>query len=397
LIRIKRVLVTFVILLFVAFTFTGVNGSCSYAQDLENKVAPYQNSWYYPYLSELFAKGLLDDRDAANPEGQVGEQELVELLTNIMLLTEGRSIDVSLQQEGEVLSRRRFIGLLDEFAEAAGLEPQVFLFDDLYEDIHEDPEIVSKLRNIFNVGLITGYPDGSLQLDRVVSRAEMWAASVRFLRLIEKGNIMPEGFVYLDEVIPDAIYDIRYYTNDNFVGRRVDGYIAPRVILTHEAAEALARVAEECRQNGLLLKIFDGYRPQQAVNNFVRWAADIDDQIMKSKYYPDVDKRDLFHLNFIAEKSGHSRGSTVDLTLVDALTGEELDMASGFDFFGEISHHDSPLITPQQLQNRNLLRDIMVRHGFAPYPEEWWHYTLVDEPYPDTYFDFPVRYLPNNK
>jgi D-alanyl-D-alanine dipeptidase len=219
----------------------------------------------------------------------------------------------------------------------------------------------------------------------------MWAASSRLLRLIEKGDILPTGFVYLDEVIADAIYDVRYYTDNNFIGSRVDGYMVPRVILTSEAANALAGVAEEFRQKGLLLKIFDGYRPQQAVNNFVRWAADIDDKKMKPQYYPDVDKKDLFRLRFIAEKSGHSRGSTVDLTLIDALTGEELDMASGFDFFGEISHHDSALISPQQLQNRNLLRDTMVRHGFEPYPEEWWHYTLAAEPYPYLYFDFPVR------
>ena len=149
--------------------------------------------------------------------------------------------------------------------------------------------------------------------------------------------------------------------------------------------------ADEFRQQGLILKIFDGYRPQQAVNNFVRWAADVGDTKMKAKYYPDVDKKDLFRLNFIAEKSSHSRGSTVDLTLLNAETGEELDMASGFDFFGEISHHNSGLISEHQLQNRNLLKGVMEKHGFIPYPEEWWHYTLDREPYPDTYFDFPVR------
>jgi D-alanyl-D-alanine dipeptidase len=207
----------------------------------------------------------------------------------------------------------------------------------------------------------------------------------------EEVRSLPEGFVYLDEVIPDAIYEVRYYTDYNFVGRRIDGYLVPRVVLTAEAAEALAGVAEEMRGRGLILKIFDGYRPQQAVDHFVRWAQDLEDQRMKAHFYPEVDKKDLFPRGYIAEKSGHSRGSTVDLTLADAITKEELDMGSGFDFFGEISHHDTHLITDQQRQNRELLRDAMVRHGFLPYAEEWWHYTLADEPYPDTYFDFPVQ------
>jgi D-alanyl-D-alanine dipeptidase len=215
--------------------------------------------------------------------------------------------------------------------------------------------------------------------------------AARFVAVRVFQSPLPEGFVYLDEVNTDAVLEVRYYSTDNFVGSRVDGYLAPRVVLTREAAQALAEVAEEFRQQGLVLKIFDGYRPQRAVDHFVRWAADLDDQKMKDKYYPNVAKEDLFRLNYIAEKSSHSRGSTVDLTLVDRQTGEELDMGSGFDFFGEISHHDSPLVTEQQLQNRNLLRDAMVRHGFVPYPEEWWHYTLADEPYPDQYFDFPVK------
>lgn len=389
--RIKQVFLAFIVCFFLVFAFAGANGLCSSAQELENTALAGQSSWYYPYLSELSAKGLLHDQDVANPAGPVDEQELMDLLADIMLFSKGQNIDIAVQQGGEALSRWRLIMLLAEVAEATGLEPQAPLFPDDRYDIQEKPEVVAKLRDVFNLGLITGYPDGNLQLDSVVSRAEMWAASARLLRIVEKGDILPAGFVYLDEVITDAIYNVRYYTNDNFIGSRVDGYIAPRVILTSEAANALAGVAEELRQKGLLLKLFDGYRPQQAVNNFVRWAADIDDNKMKSQYYPDVDKKDLFRLNFIAEKSSHSRGSTVDLTLVDALTGEELDTASGFDFFGEISHHDSPLIAPQQLQNRNLLRDTMVRHGFEPYPEEWWHYTFAAEPHPDTYFDFPVR------
>lgn len=207
----------------------------------------------------------------------------------------------------------------------------------------------------------------------------------------EEARSLPEGFVYLDEIIPDAIYEVRYYTDYNFVGRRVDGYMVPRVVLTVEAADALAGVAGELREKGLVLKIFDGYRPQQAVDHFVRWAQDLDDQKMKAHFYPEVDKKDLFRLGYIAEKSGHSRGSTVDLTLADAITKDELDMGSGFDFFGEISHHDTHLVTHQQRQNRELLKDVMVRYGFIPYPEEWWHYTLAAEPYPDTYFDFPIK------
>lgn len=204
-------------------------------------------------------------------------------------------------------------------------------------------------------------------------------------------NTLLPGFSYLDEIIPDAIYDVRYYSENNFMGTRVDGYIAPKIILTDEAAEVLVGVARELRKKDLILKFFDGYRPKRAVNHFIRWAADIEDVKMKSAYYPDVDKKDLFRLHYIAKKSGHSRGSTIDLTLVDALTGKELDMASGFDFLGELSHHDNILISPQQLQNRNLLREVMVRHGFVPYSKEWWHYTLDDEPFPDTYFDFPVK------
>ncbi|HPW56483.1 MAG: M15 family metallopeptidase [Thermoanaerobaculaceae bacterium] len=202
---------------------------------------------------------------------------------------------------------------------------------------------------------------------------------------------LPAGFVYVDELIPDAILDVRYCSTDNFVGRRIDGYLAPRIILTREAAEALAAVAAELRAEGLLLKLFDGYRPQTAVNHFVRWAEDLSDQEMKLRYYPEVDKRELFARGYIAERSGHSRGSTIDLTLVDGGTGEELDMGSGFDLFAEISHHGTDRISAAQTRNRERLRDAMLRHGFVLYPYEWWHYTLAAEPFPTTYYDFPVR------
>jgi len=207
----------------------------------------------------------------------------------------------------------------------------------------------------------------------------------------EEENGIPEGFVYIDELIPDAILEVRYYSTDNFVGNRIDGYLAPKVILTIEAAETLVVVADELRLKGLLLKIFDGYRPQQAVDHFIRWADDEGDQKMKNKFYPEVDKKDLFRLGYIARRSGHSRGSTVDLTLVDIDSGEELDMGGGFDYFGDLSHHDTDLITEEQLQNRTILREIMEKHGFLAYSEEWWHYTLENEPYPEIYYDFPVR------
>jgi len=204
-------------------------------------------------------------------------------------------------------------------------------------------------------------------------------------------NRLPDGFVYVTDEIPTAILEIRYASEDNFVGTVIDGYHAPKAILTKEAAHALKKAADNLYEQGYYIKIFDAYRPQRAVNHFIRWAKDLNDTKMKKKYYPDLDKSVLFERGYIAEKSGHSRGSTVDLTLVDISTGKELDMGSGFDFFGEISHHGTDLITKEQEKNRNILRDAMVSAGFEVYPEEWWHYKLKDEPYPDTYFDFPIK------
>ncbi|MDD4803429.1 MAG: M15 family metallopeptidase, partial [Syntrophomonas sp.] len=202
---------------------------------------------------------------------------------------------------------------------------------------------------------------------------------------------VPEGFVYINEIIPTVKYDIRYYGENNFVGTRIDGYEAPTAILSNEAAQALKAVSQELEAQGYYIKIFDGYRPQKAVDHFIRWAKDINDTKMKSLFYPHVDKKDLFKLGYIAEKSGHSRGSTVDLTLVYKETGEELDMGSGFDFLDEISHHGTSLITPEQTANRELLKNAMLKHGFKPYVNEWWHYTLKSEPYPTEYFDFDVK------
>ena len=204
-------------------------------------------------------------------------------------------------------------------------------------------------------------------------------------------NSLPEGFVYVTDVIPTAQLEIRYFSEDNFVGTVIDGYEAPKAILTVEAAQALKKAADALEEQGYYIKIFDAYRPQRAVDYFVRWSKDLNDTKMKEKYYPELDKSVLFEQGYIAEKSGHSRGSTVDLTLVEISTGKEVDMGSGFDFFGEISHHGTHLITAEQEKNRNILRDAMVEAGFKIYTEEWWHYTLENEPYPDTYFDFPVK------
>jgi len=199
------------------------------------------------------------------------------------------------------------------------------------------------------------------------------------------------GFVLIGEAIPDAILEIRYYTTYNFVGERIDGYEEPVALLTKEAASALQQVSDDMRAKGYRLVIYDAYRPQRAVDHFVRWAEDISADSMKPIFYPEVDKRDLFSKGFIAKRSGHSRGSTVDLTLLDERTGRLLDMGGPFDFFGELSHPDNAGVTPEQHANRMLLRDAMVERGFRPLSTEWWHFTLNSEPYPDTCFDFPVR------
>ncbi len=202
---------------------------------------------------------------------------------------------------------------------------------------------------------------------------------------------LPEGFVYVKEIIPDAAFEIRYAGSNNFIGKPVKGYKKPVAILSKDAAEALSGVQTHLKKKGYQLKIFDAYRPQQAVNHFIEWARNAKDTLMKESFYPDIAKKDLFSLGYIATKSGHSRGSTVDITLVDITTGKELDMASGYDFFGDISHHNTTKISKEQKANRTLLKHIMMKYGFRPYPEEWWHYTLRREPHPDTYFDFEVK------
>ena len=199
------------------------------------------------------------------------------------------------------------------------------------------------------------------------------------------------GFVSLGEAVPDVILEIRYYSTFNFIGDRIDGYERPAALLTREAAARLKEVSADMAEKGYRLKIFDAYRPQAAVDHFMRWAEDPADTRMKAYFYPDLDKRDLIPGGYIARRSGHSRGSTVDLTLFDMRAQKELDMGGPFDFFGELSHPGWSGVTEQQYAARMLLRNAMLRRGFGPLESEWWHFTLENEPYPDTYFTFPVR------
>ncbi len=198
------------------------------------------------------------------------------------------------------------------------------------------------------------------------------------------------GFVLVSELIPEAVYDIRYASENNFMGVPVHGYEEPCAILTIQACKALKEAYDELKEQGYGIRIYDGYRSQKAVDHFMAWAADPSDIKMKEHYYPGIDKNQIIPQGFIAEHSGHTRGSTVDLTLIDLHTGEDLDMGGHFDFFNEISHYDSIQITEAQKKNREILHTVMMKHGFMPLAEEWWHFTLADEPYPDTYFTFPV-------
>ncbi|HLO26964.1 MAG TPA: M15 family metallopeptidase [Geobacteraceae bacterium] len=210
----------------------------------------------------------------------------------------------------------------------------------------------------------------------------------------EQPEQLPSGFVYVDTVIPDIRIELRYATTHNFVGERIDGYLQPRCILTREAAVALRQVQEELRPFGLGLKVFDAYRPQRAVDHFVRWARDPGATRTKGEFYPVVSKEKLFEEEYISDRSGHSRGSTVDATIVP-LQGEppvrELDMGTGFDFFGPESWPLYARMAPYQRANRMLLQTVMKKHGFRPYAKEWWHFTLEHEPFPETYFNFPIR------
>ena len=199
------------------------------------------------------------------------------------------------------------------------------------------------------------------------------------------------GFVSVGEVIPDVLLDIRYYSSFNFIGERIDGYEEPAALLTREAAQALKEASNEAMEQGFRLKVFDAYRPQKAVDHFVRWAKDPEDIRMKAFFYPDLEKKKIIPQGYIAEHSGHSRGSTVDLTLFDIATQQDVDMGGTFDFFGELSHPDYSGVSEVQHANRMLLQSLMAKHGFRPLKTEWWHFTLENEPWPDTYFTFSVR------
>jgi D-alanyl-D-alanine dipeptidase len=198
------------------------------------------------------------------------------------------------------------------------------------------------------------------------------------------------GFVLLADFVPQIVQEIRYYSTYNFIGDRIDGYEEPCALLTKEAARALKSVAAEVMVQGYRLKVFDAYRPACAVKHFVLWGIEDQDIRMKPYFYPDLEKQELFIKGYIAKQSSHSRGSTVDLTLLDMKSGKELDMGSPFDFFGLVSHPDYKGITDEQYENRMILQNVMTRNGFKTIDCEWWHFTLEAEPYPDTYFEFPV-------
>lgn len=225
---------------------------------------------------------------------------------------------------------------------------------------------------------------------------------------------IPDGFVEIITVIPDIIIDLRYYSEHNFLGRKVNGYNAEKCYITKAAADSLAKVQNELRKFGLSLKIYDAYRPQRAVDDFVNWAKDLSDTITKKEFYPTIDKTRLFADGYIAEKSGHSRGSTVDLTIVplpipqqpkfdianqcecykpvdERFKDNSLDMGTGFDCFNPLSHTFNNELSPQQRANRMLLHSLMEKYGFKNLAEEWWHYTLINETYPNTYFDFVIE------
>lgn len=202
---------------------------------------------------------------------------------------------------------------------------------------------------------------------------------------------MKDKFVNISDYIENIILEMRYYSTYNFVGERIDGYKYPIAYLTKEAADHLKMASEKLNKKGYCLKIYDAYRPQKSVDHFVRWAKDIDNTKMKEIFYPNIDKTKLFELGFIDMKSSHSRGSAIDVTLVDMQTGKELDMGSPFDYFGEISHPTCRNITIEQYNNRKLLNYFMTSNGFEVLDTEWWHYTLKDEPYPDIYFNFDIE------
>ncbi len=252
------------------------------------------------------------------------------------------------------------------------------------------------------------------QLFSVVATALTVAIAASPAAVAAPDPVAPADFVALADVAPSILQEMRYYTPHNFTGDPVDGYRSPMCILTHEAADGLRRAQEEFLERGYTLKVYDCYRPQRAVNDFVAWAEDLADERMKAEFYPRVDKSVLFADGYIAEKSGHSRGSTMDLTLVSLPAAGEppyvpgqplvdctapqqvrfpdnsIDMGTGFDCFDTLAHTLDPRIEGDELKNRLLLKEGLEKQGFVNYDKEWWHYTYQPEPYPDTYFDFPI-------
>lgn len=229
---------------------------------------------------------------------------------------------------------------------------------------------------------------------------------------------LPENFVYLKDIDPTIVQDMRYPTSHNFIGHPIAGYNAAECLLTKPAATALKQVQKELKKSALSLKVYDCYRPQKAVDEFISWSKQPTQQQMKAEFYPEVNKADVFKLGYVAEKSGHTRGSTMDLTIVPIPTPPQqtyspkqklvactapyskrfadnsIDMGTGFDCMDALSHHDNTTINPTALHNRQLLKTLMEKYGFNAYQPEWWHFTLKNEPYPTTYFNFSIETHP---
>ena len=211
------------------------------------------------------------------------------------------------------------------------------------------------------------------------------------ISFVASAQNLPDGFVYLSNIDASIQKELRYLSTNNFIGKPVNGYHKDVVIVSQETAHTLRKVQQHFLKDSLSLKIFDAYRPQQASDHFVKWAKELNDTLRKQDYYPNVPKSELFAQGYIASKSGHTRGSTVDLTLVHVKTNQEVDMGSPYDFFEEASHPFYKGITKIQQKNRLLLRTVMLKNGFQPYENEWWHFTLKKEPFPKTYFNFLVE------
>ncbi len=207
----------------------------------------------------------------------------------------------------------------------------------------------------------------------------------------ERIVFMEQGFVYIDEAAKGIRWDAKYATWDNFTGKPVEGYASNRIVGTEALGKGIAKAQEMASSLGYGLLLWDGYRPSRAVESFLHWAGQPEQEEAKQRYYPNIHKADLIRKGYIAERSAHSRGGTVDLTLYNKMSGELVPMGGGFDFMDVRSHHDAGEVSPKEAENRRLLRSIMEASGFVAYPCEWWHYTLKEEPYPDTYFNFPVE------